>query len=117
MREMFKLFSTVIFVVTTLFANEPVVEDVKVTEKRGLYSFSVRILHEDSGWEHYVNRYEVLDREGNILATRTLWHPHEKEQPFTRSLSNVEIKGSDMVYLRANDSVDGYSKLYEVKLP
>ncbi len=105
------------FAAAALCANEAVIEDVKVTEERGLYSFAVKILHEDSGWEHYVNRYEVLDSEGNILATRTLWHPHENEQPFTRSLSNVEVKNMEKVYIRANDSVDGYSKLFEVRLP
>ena len=98
-------------------ANEAEIQDVKVSKNSGAYTFSVKILHEDSGWEHYVNRYEVLDKDGNVIATRTLWHPHENEQPFTRSLSGVKLKETTTVYIRANDSVDGYSKLYEVRLP
>ena len=101
----------------TLFANEVTIEDVKVTKEDDTYRFSVRILHQDSGWEHYVNRYEVLDSDENILATRVLVHPHINEQPFTRSLTAVITKNVDVVYVRANDSVDGYSKLYEVRLP
>jgi hypothetical protein len=36
-------------------------------------------------------------------------HPHENEQPFTRSLSGVAITpGTAEVTVRAHDSVDGY---------
>jgi len=101
----------------SLFANEATVEDVHVTKHNGTYNFAVRILHRDSGWDHYVNRYEVVDKKGRVLATRVLVHPHEHEQPFTRSLGGVKIEGLKRVYVRAHDSVDGYSKLYEVTLP
>ena len=114
---MTKLFTVIGLMAVTLFANEATIEDIKVTKQDETYRFSVRILHQDSGWEHYVNRYEVLDSDGNILATRVLVHPHINEQPFTRSLTAVIIKNVDVVYVRANDSVDGYSKLYEVRLP
>ena len=114
---MFRLLFITLFFSALSFANEAVIQDVNVSKNENTYHFSVRILHEDSGWEHYVNRYEILDIEGNILATRTLGHPHEHEQPFTRSLSGVKLKEMKVVYVRANDSVDGYSELYEVKLP
>lgn len=114
---MTKLFIAACATLAPLFANEAVVEAVKVTKQDDTYRFAVRILHEDSGWEHYVNKYDVLDRDGKVLATRTLWHPHEHEQPFTRSLSGVKIEGKKVVFVRANDSVDGYSKLFEVRLP
>jgi len=102
---------------TLVFANEASIQDVRVIKHNGTYTFAVKILHEDSGWDHYVDGYEVLDKEGNILGTRVLVHPHEHEQPFTRSLSNVKIKNMKTVYVRAHDSVDGYSALYEVTLP
>jgi len=111
-----KLF-LILLMLSGLYANVATVEDVQVSGSNGVYSFAVKILHEDSGWKHYVNRYEVLDSKGNILATRTLWHPHEHEQPFTRSLSGVKISGMKTVWIRANDSVDGYSELYEITLP
>ena len=114
---MIKLLLLSLLISTLSFANKAEILDVKILKQSDTYSFSVKILHEDSGWEHYVNRYEVLDKDGNVIATRTLWHPHENEQPFTRSLRGVQIKGINIVYLRANDSVDGYSELYEVRLP
>ena len=114
---MIKLLLLSLLISTLSFANKAEILDVKISKQSDTYSFSVKILHEDSGWEHYVNRYEVLDKDGNVIATRTLWHPHENEQPFTRSLRGVQIKGINIVYLRANDSVDGYSELYEVRLP
>ncbi len=68
--------------------------------------------HKDQGWQHYVNRLEVLSLAGEVLATRELAHPHVKQQLFTRSLANIlitqEIK---MVILRVHGSVHGYGGL------
>ena len=114
---MLRYFLLCLTFISVLWGNEAVIEDVAVIKNNSLYSFSVRILHEDSGWEHYVNRYEILDKEGNILATRILVHPHTFEQPFTRSLAKVKIENLRIVYVRAHDSVDGYSRPYEVTLP
>lgn len=72
--------------------------------------FSVSVQHEDSGWDHYANRWEILHPENrDIIATRVLHHPHEHEQPFTRSLNGVDIPaGIDSVIVRAHDSVHGF---------
>ena len=44
-----------------------------------------------------------------VLGTRTLYHPHVDEQPFTRSLSDVQIPASiTAVTVRAHDSVHEY---------
>ena len=51
----------------------------------GNWCFNTSIRHNDQGWEHYADRWEVLDLEGNQLGYRTLGHPHDNEQPFTRS--------------------------------
>jgi len=111
-----KIVILTVLLLSALIANEAIIENVEVQKGTdGSFSFQVRILHKDSGWEHYVDGYEVLDAEGDVLGTRKLWHPHEHEQPFTRGLSGVRIKG-DTVYIRAHDSVDGYSKSYRVKL-
>lgn len=73
------------------------------------FSFEVTVQHADEGWDHYADAFEVLDPEGNVLATRTLFHPHVNEQPFKRSLDNVTIPYSiDEVTVRARDSVHGY---------
>ena len=82
-------------------------------------TFSVKLNHEDTGWDHYANRWEVLDLQGNIIATRVLHHPHVNEQPFTRSLSNIKIpEGIKKVLIRAHDSVHKYSdKTFKITLP
>ena len=86
-----------------------VVEARAVCDKNLVCDFEVTVLHADEGWDHYANRWEVLTADGDLLATRELAHPHENEQPFTRSLRGVQIPdGVDRVLIRANDSVHGY---------
>lgn len=71
--------------------------------------FSVTVAHADEGWDHYADKWEVLDADGTVIGTRELAHPHVDEQPFTRSLGGVEIPaGLDRVTVRAHDSVHGY---------
>jgi hypothetical protein len=95
-----------------LWAGPPEVVDVGVSASAdGTYRFDVTVRHEDEGWEHYADRFEVLTDDGVVLGTRVLHHPHDNEQPFTRSLSGVEI-GPDLgqVRIRAHDSVHGYGE-------
>lgn len=73
------------------------------------YSFSVTVRHDDTGWEHYADRWQVLAPDSTVLGERVLLHPHETEQPFTRSLSGVVIpEGIDEVIIRAGDSVHDF---------
>ncbi|QIE47584.1 hypothetical protein G5B38_13940 [Pseudohalocynthiibacter aestuariivivens] len=91
-------------------ADAPDITDVHV-EKDGMgWRFHVSILHPDSGWDHYADGWEVLDADGNVLATRKLHHPHVDEQPFTRSLGNVMLPdGTREVFVRASCSVENWS--------
>lgn len=80
------------------------------------YSFAVTVLHADSGWEHYANKWDIIDNQGNILATRVLYHPHENEQPFTRNLAGVHIPQEiRSVTVRAHDLIHQYGgKTFEI---
>ena len=91
-------------------ADSPTVVDATVeVQANGLYAFSVTIVHAEDGWSHYVDRWEILDSTGKTLGVRTLYHPHEKDVPFTRSLANVATPiGVREVTIRANCSIDGY---------
>lgn len=93
-----------------LLAGEADVVAAKaVQEVDGTWRFDVTVRHADEGWAHYADAWEVLAPDGTVLATRTLFHPHVGEQPFTRSLSGVRIPaGLRGVHLRARDSVHGY---------
>lgn len=68
------------------------------------YTVSATIRHNDTGWENYADAFEVKgDSVENGL--RVLLHPHENEQPFTRSQSGVRASG--FVWLEAKDNVEG----------
>lgn len=78
-------------------------------EADSTWTFDVTVRHADEGWDHYADAWEVLAPDGTVLGTRTLFHPHVDEQPFTRSLSGVRIPaGLNEVRLRARDSVHAF---------
>ncbi|MEC9369395.1 MAG: hypothetical protein VX871_11970 [Pseudomonadota bacterium] len=91
-------------------AGEADVEAVKAArEAGGTFRFDVTVRHGDTGWDHYANKWDVVAPDGSVLGTRELLHPHETEQPFTRSLDGVKIpEGVTEVTVRAHDSVHGY---------
>lgn len=99
-------------------ADDPVVENVQTHPSANSVSFDVTLSHPDSGWDHYADGWEILDQDGNRLGYRLLAHPHEHEQPFTRSLAGVVVPaGTKSVFIRAHCLVDGWSKQhFEVKL-
>ena len=92
--------------------------DVKKDDKNS-YNFSVTLSHEDAGCKHFANKWDIVTAEGIVLGTRTLYHPHVKEQPFTRYLSGIEIPDQiRTVFIRAHDSVHQYGgKTISVDLP
>ena len=64
---------------------------------------------DDTGWDRYADRFEVLTLEGTKLGVRELLHPHETEQPFTRDLYGLHIPaGVDKVIVRAHHKTRGY---------
>ena len=74
----------------------------------GTYTFHVTVRHDDAGWDHYADRWDVVTTEGTVLGKRVLLHPHDDEQPFTRSLSGVAVpEGVRTVVIRAHDLVHG----------
>jgi len=75
------------------------------------FKIDVTVEHADAGWDHYANRWDVLTPEGEILGERILAHPHDNEQPFTRSLTITIPKSVSTVTIRANDSVHGLGGL------
>lgn len=92
------------------FAGEVSIVEVGV-ECPSSCTFSVTLEHADEGWHHYADKWDVVTLDGKVLKSRVLYHPHENEQPFTRSLSGVMIPpGMSQVKIRARDSKHGYSK-------
>ncbi|MEL7025040.1 MAG: hypothetical protein AAGL69_14995 [Pseudomonadota bacterium] len=91
-------------------ADEADVLNVRVTcDDDRVCRFRVTVEHDDQGWDHYANRWEVLTLDGEVLATRVLAHPHDDEQPFERSLGGVRVPDNvEQVIVRAHDSVHEY---------
>lgn len=91
-------------------AGEADVLEAKIEKKStDTYDFNVTVKHNDEGWNHYADKWDVLDDQGTVLATRVLLHPHVDEQPFTRGLSGVQLPEKlSTVTVRAHDSVHGY---------
>jgi len=82
----------------------------------GIWTFHVTVRHPDTGWEDYADGWDVLLPDDSVLKptpadpfTRLLLHPHENEQPFTRSQGGIIIPGGvTQVTVRAHDIVDGF---------
>ena len=91
-----KFLSVILLLVSPVcFANEVRIVDVRV-ECSGHCNFTVTLEH-------------ALD--GKLLGSRVLYHPHENEQPFTRSLAGVVIPaGLRQVKIRARDSLHGFTE-------
>lgn len=104
------LFSFLLFFAAPAAAGEADVLEVEILSSGGnTWSFTVTVEHADEGWDHYADAFEIVSPDGEVLAVRTLYHPHVNEQPFTRSLDNVTVPyGIDEVIMRAHDSVHGY---------
>ncbi len=105
-----------IFLAVTLTAACPLsaapadVVGVAVTRAAdGTYAFDVTVRSDETGWDKYADRWQVLAPDGTVLATRELAHPHVEEQPFTRSVDGVAVPAAlRTVRVRAHDSVEGW---------
>lgn len=82
------------------------------------YEFQVTVQHEDTSWDHFADKWEVIGPGGRVLGTRVLRHPHIGERQFTRSLRGVTIpEGVTHVIVRVHDKVHGYGREKLIALP
>ena len=106
-----------LLLITSLHAETAdVLNVVSKQAKDKTWSFEVTVKHADTGWKDYANGWDIVLPDGTILKlddndkfTRTLWHPHVKEQPFTRSQSHLIIPDDiKEVTVKAHTTVDGW---------
>ena len=91
-------------------AGDADVVGVKVTAAgTGFYDFAVTVQSADIGWERYADRLEAVGPDGSVLGTRDLAHPHDDEQPFTRSITGVAIAEPVAVTIRAHFKPTGFN--------
>lgn len=88
-------------------------------DEDGTFTVSATVASADTGPEKNADAWEVRTADGTVLGERELLHPHVDEQPFTRSLSGVEVPaGVDRVTLAARDSIEGFcGETFEVEVP
>ena len=113
------LIATSFVFLSQAFAGEADVVDVTANcRSNSVCDFNVTVRHADDGWDHYADRWEVMTLAGKSLAVRELLHPHDDEQPFTRSLGDVKIPDDvTEVVVRARDSRHQYGGILKtVKL-
>jgi hypothetical protein len=80
------------------------------------WTFNVTVAHPDNGWDDYADGWDVVLPDGTVIKpdagspfTRLLLHPHDTEQPFSRSQSGIIIPMDvTQVTVRAHDLVDGF---------
>ena len=75
------------------------------------YTVSATVRHDDKGWDDYADAFQVKG-EGVENGLRELLHPHDEEQPFTRSQSGVGASGEVWLEARTNVAGSGGSKIY-----
>ena len=100
-----------IFLSPSSFSGEVTIVSAELKNTGGrLWTVSVTLTHTDTGWAHYADRWRVVDTQGNVISERVLHHPHVNEQPFTRSLYQVDIThDTTLIYIEAHDSEHGWN--------
>jgi len=120
-RKALQGFFTATLMAASMIANAGEVDVVDVTIKslgNGKFRVNATLLHDDTGWDHYANRWDVLNEAGEVIGVRDLAHPHVNEQPFTRSLSLTIPADVKTITIRANDSVHELGgKTFEIAVP
>lgn len=81
---------------------------VTIQGSSGAYTFKVTLKSTETGCDQYADWWEVVSEKGELLYRRILVHSHPDTQPFTRSGGKIDIKPSDIVYVRAHMNKEGY---------
>jgi hypothetical protein len=73
------------------------------------WNFSATISSPYDTPQRYADAWRIIAPDGSVLGTRDLAHDHAGEQPFTRSLTGVEVP-SDVgaVTIEGRDRVNGW---------
>lgn len=97
----------------------PEVVDASVSRDAASYDFDVTVSSPYDSPSRYADAWRVIGDDGQIYGVRELTHDHANEQPFTRSLSGVDIPESvETVTVQARDLVYGWGgETVEVTLP
>lgn len=96
-----------------------VIDAVAEQSPDGTWRFDVTISSPYDSPERYADAWRVLGPDGTELGVRVLTHDHANEQPFTRSLSGVEVPdGVETLVIEGRDLANGWGgQTFELDLP
>lgn len=87
----------------------PDVVEVAVSSDGGSYTFDVTMSSPYDSPERYADGMRVRSADGEVYGERELLHDHASEQPFTRSIDDVEIPDDvDEVVVEGRDQQSGW---------
>ena len=105
------LLSLVLYIIITTASDVQLLTAAIIHQSQDEYLVSIKLQHEDTGWDHYADEWRIVDQQGTVLGTRVLLHPHVQEQLFTRALSNVKLDDKHTkIYIEAHDKQHGWAK-------
>ncbi|NOQ76263.1 MAG: hypothetical protein GQ475_00445 [Methylococcaceae bacterium] len=107
------IFGIGIFLCTAAISADHYAEVISINTSQSVFDSSLLIYatikSSDKDCEHYVNWWEAVSEDGQLLYRRILRHPHSNEQPFNRGGSTDTIKKETIFYVRAHIHPYGYS--------
>jgi len=113
--------AAMLYVLTALYTQAGEVDVINVTIEslgEGKFRINATLDHGDTGWDHYANRWDVLNESGEVIGVRELAHPHVNEMPFTRSVTISIAASVKTITVRANDSVhETGGKTFDLAVP
>jgi hypothetical protein len=110
MKKVILTFYAVLAAAGPTIAGEAEIVGATASPSGSSWNFNVTLKHGDTGWDHYADAWRVVGPDGTVYGERILLHPHETEQPFTRSLSGVSIPDDvTEVQIEARDNVHGWA--------
>lgn len=87
----------------------PDVLAAEAEQQDGTWTFQVTMSSPYDSPQRYADAWRVLAPDGTELGVRVLTHDHASEQPFTRSLSGVEIPDDvTTVTIQGRDQLSGW---------
>ena len=101
--------STSVTAATTGDGLYPDVVDAVAESTDGEWRFDVTLSSPYDTPERYADAWRIVGPDGAVFGVRELAHDHQNEQPFTRSLSGVEIPvGVTTVTIEGRDQLNGW---------
>ena len=95
---------------TGAIIRHPDVVDATATRAEdGTWTFAVTVSSPYDTPERYADAWRILGPDGTVYGVRELAHDHQFEQPFTRSLSGVDIPADVVVVtVQGRDQVSSW---------